>query len=307
MSALLVFFARAFIAVIQALPLEFVARLGRAGGGLAYWIDARHRGVALANLELVFGREKSAEERRAIARENFRRLGENYVCALKTAAMSPAAIAERLEWVGLREAVPADGHSVVAAVGHFGNFELYARSSGQLPGWTVATTYRALRQPALDRIFLGLRERSGTRFFERRTDADKLRRAMNGGRTMLALLSDQHGGDRGLWLPFLGHGCSCNPACAVFALRYDAPVFTAVCHRTGLARWRIEVGPHIPIRDAEGQPRSVEDLMRDINAALEAGIRRDPANWFWVHRRWKPPSKWQRPGAQGPPQPEEEG
>jgi len=31
----------------------------------------------------------------------------------------------------------------------------------------------------------------------------------------------------------------------------------------------------------------VEDIMSDINANLEAGVRSDPANWFWVHNRWK--------------------
>jgi KDO2-lipid IV(A) lauroyltransferase len=306
-NAILVLFARAFIAMVQALPLDLVARIGRAGGALAFLLDARHRKVALVNLDLVFGAEKPAGERYAIAKENFRRLGENYLCALKTASMSAAAIAGRLEWVGLHEAVPADSPSVVAAVGHFGNFELYARSKEQLPGWTIATTYRALRQPALNQIFLGLRERSGTRFFERRTEAEQIRKAMNAGHTMLALLTDQHGGDRGLWLPFLGQDCSCNPACAVFALRYDAPVFTAVCYRTGLARWRIEAGPVIPVRDAAGVPRTVEALMRDINAALEAGVRRDPANWFWVHRRWKPASRWQRAGAKATARSDEEG
>ena len=28
--------------------------------------------------------------------------------------------------------------------------------------------------------------------------------------------------------------------------------------------------------------------MRDVNRAFEIAVRRDPANWFWVHRRWKP-------------------
>lgn len=297
MNALLVLLARALIALIQALPLDIVARLGRAGGALAFWIDARHRRVALANLELVFGREKSAAERHAIAKENFRRLGENYLCAVKTAAMSREAMASRLEWAGLREAIPADGRSLIAAIGHFGNFELNARVQEQMPDWSTATTYRALRQPALNRIFLALRERSGMKFFERRTEGEQLRRALNAGHLVLGLLSDQHAGDRGLWLPFLGRECSCNPACAVFALRYDAHLCSAVCYRVGLARWRIEMGPHIPTRDANGEPRSVEELTREINAALEAGIRRDPANWFWVHRRWKPASKWQVGGA----------
>jgi KDO2-lipid IV(A) lauroyltransferase len=54
-----------------------------------------------------------------------------------------------------------------------------------------------------------------------------------------------------------------------------------------LARWRIEVGDEIPTRE-NGRARSVETIMGAVNDAFEAAIRRDPANWFWVHRRWKP-------------------
>jgi lauroyl/myristoyl acyltransferase len=31
----------------------------------------------------------------------------------------------------------------------------------------------------------------------------------------------------------------------------------------------------------------VADIMRDVNRAFENAVRRDPANWFWVHRKWK--------------------
>jgi KDO2-lipid IV(A) lauroyltransferase len=27
--------------------------------------------------------------------------------------------------------------------------------------------------------------------------------------------------------------------------------------------------------------------MREVNRSFEKAVRRDPANWFWVHRRWK--------------------
>ena len=37
----------------------------------------------------------------------------------------------------------------------------------------------------------------------------------------------------------------------------------------------------------DGEPRSVADIMRDVNRAFEAAVARDPANWFWVHNRWK--------------------
>ena len=85
---ILYFLARALIASVQSLPLKSVARLGRACGALAYYLDARHRRVALRNLTMCFENEKSIAGIRALARENFRRLGESYACAIKTAAMT---------------------------------------------------------------------------------------------------------------------------------------------------------------------------------------------------------------------------
>src|SRR5438445_8428137 len=146
---LLYFIARAFVGFLQALPLGLVARLGQAGGALAYWLDARHRRVALRNLAKCFDREKTPVEIRALARENFRRIGENYACAVKTASMSAAELAGHMRVVGLEKLQPKGGGgtpvSRVFAVGHFGNFELFARAVQLLPGHQVATTYRALR------------------------------------------------------------------------------------------------------------------------------------------------------------------
>ena len=88
METPLYWLVRGLVAFLQGLPLTWVARLGRSGGGLAYWLDARHRRVTLRNLTMCFGREKSPAELRALARENFRRIGENYACAVKTAGMS---------------------------------------------------------------------------------------------------------------------------------------------------------------------------------------------------------------------------
>ena len=294
MDALLYLLARGLIAGLQALPLRWVARLGGAGGTMAYWLDARHRRVALDNLALCFSAEKSAAELRALARQNFRRLGENYASAIKTSGMSPAALRPHFEFVGaekiLAYASEAKPQSRLVAIGHFGNFELYAHFGQFVPRFSCATTYRGLRQPALNRLMQALRERSGCRFFERRSEAAALKVAMSDTGLLLGLLADQHAGDRGLRLAFLGHECSTSTAPAVFALRYQCPLHTAICYRVGLAQWRIEVGDEIPTLE-NGQPRAVEVIATDMNRAFEIAVRRDPANWFWVHKRWKPPRR----------------
>ncbi len=289
MEGLLYWLARGLIAGVQALPLRWVARLGRLGGALAYRLDARHRRVTRRNLTRCFGAEKSPSEIQALTQETFRRIGENFACAAKTAAMSAEQLRPHVEFGGAERAErfrQSPTRNVVIAIGHFGNFELFARMGAYAPNHRLATTYRRLRQPRLNALLQQLRHRSGALFFERLSEGWKLKTALRQNDLLLGLLADQHAGKAGYRLPFLGHDCSTSLAPAVFALRYDAPLYTAICYRVGLARWRIELNEEIPTH-AQGRPRSPLDLMRDVHRDFEAAVRRDPANWFWVHDRWK--------------------
>ncbi len=295
MDALLTFLARVVVVFLQALPLEAVAWLGRVFGALAYVLDGRHRNVARRNIAACFP-EKPAAEVRALARENFKRIGESFACAVKTASLDDAGIRAVTELVGAEKfpkaAAGGKPRSVVCAVGHFANFELLGRAGLFVPGYQTATTYRGLRQEGLTRMMQELREKSGCLFFERRKDAEALKAAMSRPGMLLGLFTDQHAGDRGARLPFFGRDCSTSVAPGVLALRYDCLLFTAICYRIAPGRWRIEVGDEIPTH-ANGQPRSSEDMARDTNRAFEAAIRHDPANWFWVHNRWKE-GKWRK-------------
>ncbi len=281
--------AAALVRFLQALPLPLVAWLGRRGGAVAGVIDRRHRRVARENLRAAFQSEKSPAELRGILREHFRRLGENYASAVKTASMKPEALARRVEFVGGERFGPTSAGepstSRVFAIGHFGNFELYASAGYFVPGYKMVTTYRALPQSRLNTLLLSLRRRSGLTVFERGAERAEFFRKLNEPGLFVGLLSDQHAG-AGVWLPFFGRECSTITAPAVIAQRYGLPLYTAVCFRTGLARWRIEIGDEIPTHEGRTR-RPVADVMRDVNRAFETAVRRDPANWFWVHRRWK--------------------
>ncbi len=100
MDSLIYFCGRALVIFIQALSLPRAAKLGRALGGLAYHLTGRYRRVVLQNLTMCYGYRKIAREIQELARENFRRIGESYVCAVKTAAMADAELKPHVEFVG---------------------------------------------------------------------------------------------------------------------------------------------------------------------------------------------------------------
>ena len=78
---------RAGSAIVNALPLRALFIFGE-GLGVGAWILLRkYRRLALQNLMIAFGQEKSERELRAIARQSFRRLGSNLLCSLKLGVM----------------------------------------------------------------------------------------------------------------------------------------------------------------------------------------------------------------------------
>ncbi len=278
------------VTVVRCLPLLWVARLGRFCGALAYRLDGRHRRRALDNLRMVFGDEWKGESVESLAKENFLRLGENYACAIKAAYMSNEELKPYVEVRGGHHlADPIDEPQTrnrVIAIGHFGNFELYARL-GNFAGFSNGgTTYRALKNPAANRVMEELRRRSDLSYFERKKDVNALKTRLREGGLALGILSDHHAGGGGIASQFMGHACSVTPAPVVLAMRYRAGLFSAVVYRTSLAHWTIEVGPEIPLRTEAGL-RSVDEVTLEVQNILGDAVRRDPANWFWVHNRWR--------------------
>ncbi len=271
--------------MVMALPLRWAARLGRTVGEIGYWLDVRHRRVALENFRRCMP-EMSVAERRAVVHEHYRRLGENYVAAIKTSMMSREELRSHLEIIGEDKLAAHGTRGAIVAIGHFANFELYVHIGTGVPGVRRAATYRGLKQLRLEGLVRYLRDQSGCLFFERRRDGRALRATLSEGGVVLGLLADLHGGRKGLNLRFFNQECSVSPAPALFALRYNLPLHTAICYRVGLARWRIEIGDEIPTR-VNGKRREIPDVTAEVNAAFESAVRRDPPNWFWVHDRWR--------------------
>ena len=85
-------------------------------------------------------------------------------------------------------------------------------------------------------------------------------------------------------MPFFNRLCSTSPLPATLAIRANAAVIPSAVYTSGFARWRVVVEEEIPY-----DPANPERLTADINAVLERQVRQSPADWFWVHNRWKTP------------------
>jgi KDO2-lipid IV(A) lauroyltransferase len=68
---------------VRLVPRPLALAIGRGLGRLVYRLDGRHRRIALDNLDVAFGREKSPAERAAIARASFAGVGDTAIDTIK--------------------------------------------------------------------------------------------------------------------------------------------------------------------------------------------------------------------------------
>jgi heptosyltransferase II len=277
---------RAGFALMSLFPLRLLFALGRALGFGGWLLLPKYRQLAFRNIEIAFGGEKSSREIRRIVRQHFQRLGANLLCGLKLAAMPLEKVRERVkvENAEAPERELRSGRPVVFVLSHIGNWELQAQMFPPVIGFVRnSTIYQPLANRYIDRHVRALRARAGVELFDRREGFQKAIELLRGGGA-IGILSDQHAGDQGLWVPFFGKLASTTSLPALLTKRTGAALLGTAIYTEGPGRWKMVFADRI---DAAGD--SVEAMTAKANELIETQIRRAPEDGFWLHNRWKTP------------------
>jgi len=288
---------RVVIALVQAVPLEVCAW----GAGLLATLFDRvlgvRRDVVDENLCTALP-QMSAREHRAIARGMWRHL---FLMAAEI-AHTPRKV-HRTNWRDHSNIVQLEtfvrwllsDRPLVVISGHFGNFELGGYLMG-LFGFPTYTVARKLDNPYLDRFVNDFRGRTGQYILPKRGSREQIQKVLSSG-GILTLLGDQSAGNKACWVSFFGQPASTHKAVALFSLANDAPTMVSYARRLGRPL-QYEVGPEAIVdpHDPEFKLGSIPLLAQWYTDHLEQLIRRDPEQYWWLHRRWKgrPPARWAR-------------
>ena len=277
---------RAGSAIAAALPLQFLFAVGQILGSGAWLVSRKYRRLAERNVAIAFANEKSSRELRRLVRHHFRRLGANLLCGVKLTQMPPEKILQRVtvENIESMDSRFRAGVPVVLVLSHLGIWELFAQLMPKFVGYVRnASVYQRLGNRFIDAHVRRTRSQTGLELFDRKDGFQPVIDLLRSGGGV-GVLSDQHAGDHGLWVPFFERLASTSPLPGLLAKRTRAAVIAAAVYTTGRARWRMVFTERF---DQTGA--SVATLTSKINEVIEQQIRFAPEDWFWVHNRWKTP------------------
>jgi Kdo2-lipid IVA lauroyltransferase/acyltransferase len=279
--------ARAAIALlwlVHWLPARWQSALGGIVGALAYRFAAGRRRIALRNLELCLP-ELDAAARERLAREHFRWLGRSIVERGLLWYASRERLTALIEVTGDVGFAERSAAPVMWLVPHFMALEAAAAAVQLFQKRRGATIYQRQSNPVFDAAVRAGRERFGDSvLFARQDSAKPLIRAIRQDKLGFFNLPDMDFGRKDSeFVPFFG-----VPAATLIAPARMAKMLGMVVQPV-VAEMREDGGWHVVFHEPwQGWPS--DDALADtaqMNRWIEAEVRRHPAQYLWVHKRFK--------------------
>jgi KDO2-lipid IV(A) lauroyltransferase len=273
-------------ALLSIMPHRLVRGVGAFMGLLFYWLDSKHRRVAMTNLAQSFP-TRSTDEVRIITREMFKHFGRLLFEILKFSTLSHAAMLRRVEFEGEDRArlAYAQGRGVLFFTGHFGFWELHAVVHG-LQLRPIGVLARALDNPGLNTLLEDVRGRTGNTVIYRQGAVRRILKTLAAGEGV-AMLIDQHMHSAdAIWVDFFQRPAATTSTLAALALRTGAPVVPVFALPIGRGRYRM-IYEHAVEPPAGDGPDAIREFTQRCTDVLEMYVRRNPELWLWMHRRWR--------------------
>lgn len=276
------------VGLIKILPRRVALGLGKCLGQLARYVQKRRVSIARDNLHKTFP-EMSPEEVSNTINEMFKHLGISFIDMLRVDRYRGQKDLDRYFEINnseyLTEALEL-GRGCIALSGHVGFWEAATFLMPKL-GFTTEIVAKPMRNPLVDDYFTRLRRANGNQIISSRKGARGILKSLQKNH-VVGILLDQHIKGRGsVAAPFFGRPAHTTTIITQMAIRYQIPIVMAFSYRRPDNTYECKL-ERMLILDGDLSEENILAKTTLLNQKIEAGIRHDISQWFWLHRRWRP-------------------
>ena len=275
--------------LVRLLPFAFVSGLGALIVKRVGPLTSKRR-IAETGLRTAFP-DKSDAEIKALMTAQWDNLGRTFAEFPLTHRLRPFETDSRVSVEGL-EHYKANQPAIIVT-GHFANWEVMATVLTQSEH-PVRITYRKINNALIDARVRKQREAYGTKYLVKKSGhagGRELFEALKSGESV-ALLNDQKF-NTGIDVPFFGEPAMTAQGAVRLALKTGRPLLPMAVTREK-SKFTVTFYSPIDLQKTGDRTSDVLSGVMQVNGFVEDRIRENPAQWFWVHRRW-PKALYRRP------------
>jgi KDO2-lipid IV(A) lauroyltransferase len=268
--------------IIARLPIRIVFATGRFIGFLGYHLARSRRHITQVNIAKCFP-ELTSQQQRALVRENFVHTGIGTVEMALPWLNPNRDLSSRFNVEGPEHLLEAQalGNGVVLVGAHYTTIDITSQPLSKF-GF-VDVMYRLNKSPVLERLQLNGRKNFFDGVIERSNMRQILKR-LKQGRAMWYAADQDYGIKHSVFAPFFGIETATITVTGRLADKNKSAVLMLHQFRNLDSKtWTLKFSP-ILTDFPSGDDKA--DATR-LNAMLEAELRAVPAQYLWMHRRFK--------------------
>ena len=256
---------------------------------MGYHLARKHRKIALESLAIAFGQDKTQQELGQIAKDCFIFMVKAGV-ELMFLLDRPKLLKERVKIVGREnlDSALARGRGAILVSAHFGSFPLIlARLS--LLGYKTVGIMRPMRDIRAEKMFMERRDKFNIKTIynqPRSTCVNKTIEALRNNE-LVFLPIDQNFGTGGVFVDFFGRKAATATGPVVLAQRTKAVILPCFIIRQKDDTHKIIFESPLNLEQGRSSQETVIINIQRLTNIIESYIRKYPAEWGWIHRRWK--------------------
>lgn len=278
------FFLRMIGALISLLSYRQLHAVGRVVGVVIYYLHRPFRKKTMTNLAIAYGKTKSIEERRKIAKRSFQNL---MITCLEFFRLkkSKGTLSEIVTMEGGDEILKLieGGQGIVFLTGHQANWEIpFVGLTAKAKGIAIG---RPIKNKRLYNWVLSVREMNGGKIVMPKQAIKKGVEALRKGE-FLGIVGDQAFPESSYSYPLFGTRAWTTATPAMIAYRTKSPLVVAMTKRVK-GKYVITSSPPLWPDTTKPLKEEVVHLMDLAMGYLERSIEERPHEWMWQHDRWK--------------------
>jgi Kdo2-lipid IVA lauroyltransferase/acyltransferase len=273
--------------LLRWMPDAAIRPFGTALASVGYRSLPRQREIARVNLNHAFGDTLSPQEIDDLVWRSFWHLGQTLVEFLRMAYWDRATIERRVHARNIEPLKTAfsQGRGVILVSAHYGNWELAAARLA-CAGFPLRVVARETDDAAVGALLNRIRRSAGYEVISRGQGMREALACLQRNEVLTVLL-DQNTVQGEVYVDFFGRPAATASGPAVLARRTGAPLVPGFIRRLPDGRHEGEVLPPVEWERTDDPKRDVWEITQRLTAAIEAWVRVDPAQWLWIHDRWK--------------------
>ena len=275
--------------IVRIIPPSYLYAFAKNIAALAYFFAKKQRKIALDSLGIAFGKEKSKQEIEGIAKDCFVYIAKSAV-ELMFFFDKPQALRTRVQIQGKEnlDRALASGRGVILVSAHFGNFPLLL---GRLAvdGYKVGGIMKPMHDARMEKIFFKKREKFGVKtiYSQPRNECVNNSIAALRNNELIFIPIDQNFGTGGIFVDFFGQKAATATGPVILAQRTKAALVPCFILRQPLDRHKIIFEAELKLEQGNGTQDVILVNIQKLTNIIESYIRKYPAEWGWIHRRWK--------------------